>query len=123
MRHLTALAVCALLGAASPAAPARAGIDIDPTGLTHYAACVSQAKDRNGIYDVERAIMYRCYGEVAISYFNYLTRHHVRERVVHEPSGTIAYRAISGVGSCWNRISDEFGTPLSEYGCDIYVEL
>jgi len=121
MRKVAAFALSALIAAAPPAAAT--GVDIDPTGLTHYAACVGEAKDRNRVFDVERAIMYRCYGEVAISYWNYLSRRKTPERVVREAGGMIAYRPIYGVGSCWNRTADEYGTPLSEYGCDIYVQL
>jgi hypothetical protein len=105
------------------APPSRGGIDVEPDGLKHYAYCVSQAKDRNEIYDLDRQILYRCHGEAAISYFNYLGRRRVPDRVAMEITGVFIYRAISGVGKCWNKISDAAGFPESSYGCDIYVDL
>ena len=104
-------------------APGRALIDVQPDGLKFYSYCVSQAKDRNSVYIVDRHILYRCHDDIAISYFNYLAVRHVADEVVDEADGTFVYRRISGVGRCWNKITDESGRPISFYGCDIYVAI
>jgi len=111
--------------ALSPLASTEAAADIDvrPDGLLHYSNCVSEAKDQNFVSVLDRHVLYRCHGETATSYFNYLGTKRVRDHVVDEPAGTFVYRTIDGVGRCWNKIADEFGAPISYYGCDIYVEL
>jgi len=105
------------------ASPGRAGIDVGPDALTHYAYCVSQAKDRLFVYVLGRHLLYRCHDDIAVSYYNFLGRSHAREVVVHEPTGVYVYRQISGVGRCWFWMADEFGNPVAAYGCDIYVEI
>lgn len=96
---------------------------VEPEALKHYAYCISEAKDRNNVFDLDRHIMYRCHGEVATSYFNYLGRMHVHDRMATEVVGTFIYRNIDGVGRCWNKIADATGLPVSIYGCDVYVEI
>jgi hypothetical protein len=103
--------------------PGRAQIDVEPDALTHYSYCVSQAKDRNSVFVLDRHILYRCHDDIATSYFNYLGRRHVRDNVAEEPGGVFVYRKISGVGRCWNKIADELGNPISIYGCDVYVDI
>ena len=104
-------------------APGRAVIDVRPDGLKFYSWCVNQAKDGGTVYVLDRHILYRCHEDVAISYFNYLGDRRVRDEVGDEPDGTFVYRRISEVGRCWNKIADEFGNPVSRYGCDIYVAI
>jgi hypothetical protein len=101
----------------------RADIDVRPDGLTHYSYCVNQAKDRASVYVLDRHILYRCHGDVATSYYNYLGVKRVRDRVVDEPTGVFVYRTIDGVGRCWNKIADAFGAPVSLYGCDVYIAI
>lgn len=96
---------------------------VAPQALEHYAYCISEAKDRNNVFDLDRHIMYRCHGEVAISYFNYLGRMRVRDQIATEFVGTFIYRDIEGVGRCWNKIAYPSGAPVSIYGCDVYVEI
>ena len=99
------------------------GVSIEPQALEHYAFCISVAKDRNSIYEFDRAVMYRCLGDEAVAYFNYLGRMRAPEKLVNEPNGVFVYRLVTGVGRCWNKIVDERGAAISEFGCDIYVEL
>jgi len=114
-----------LLGAAllSPATGARAQISVRPDALKHYSYCVSNAKDRNGVFLLDRGTLYRCVDDIAASYFNYLGRQKVPERRVVEAEGVFIYRTIAGVGKCWNKIEDPYGNPISIYGCDIFIEL
>ncbi|HEY8072011.1 MAG TPA: hypothetical protein VIE47_08615 [Methylocystis sp.] len=105
------------------ATPGLALIDVEPDALKHYSFCISQAKDRNFVYVLDRQLLYRCHDDVAVSYFNYLGRRHVPDHVVDEPDGVFVYRRISGVGRCWNKISDEFSQPVSVYGCDVYIDI
>jgi hypothetical protein len=104
-------------------APAQAQISIKPEAMTHYSYCVSAAKDRNGVFLLDRGTMYRCGDDVAVSYFNYLGRQKAPEKRVVEAEGVFIYRMIVGVGKCWNKIEDAYGNPTSAYGCDIYIEL
>lgn len=117
--RLLTLLTCLSIGPAQ----ARPVISVEPQALEHYAYCVSQAKDRNSIFELDRYTMYRCFGDVATSYFNYLGRKHVGEYIVTEAAGVFVYRPISGVGKCWNKIVDAWGGPVSEFGCDIYIEI
>jgi hypothetical protein len=119
-RHAWLFALLALCGAPTPT---RAGIDVEPDALQHYSFCISQAKDRNFVSVLDRHLLYRCHDDVAVSYFNYLGRRHVPDRVVEEPDGVFVYRHIDSVGRCWHKISDELGRPASFYGCDVYIEL
>lgn len=114
------LALLALSGAPTPT---RAGIDVEPDALKHYSFCVSQAKDRNFVSILDRQILYRCHDDVAVSYFNYLGRRHVPDRVVEEPEGVFVYRRIDSVGRCWHKVADELGQPISFYGCDVYIDI
>ena len=122
MRKSVALALSLALALTIPA-PGRASIDVRPDGLKFYSWCVNQAKDGGTVYVLDRHILYRCHEDVAISYFNYLGVRHVHDEVGDEPDGTFVYRRISGVGRCWNKIADEFGNPVSYYGCDVYVAI
>jgi hypothetical protein len=103
--------------------PGQAGIDVEPDGLKHYSFCISEAKDRNNVAVLDRKLLYRCHEDVAVSYFNYLGRRHVPDRVVDEPGGLFVYREISGVGRCWHKVADELGQPVSFYGCEIYIDI
>ena len=105
------------------AAPAQAQINVRPEALTHYSYCVSQAKDRASVFLLDRGTLYRCRDDIAVSYFNYLGRQKAPESRVVELEGVFIYRAIAGVGKCWNMIEDPAGLPTSIYGCDVYVEL
>lgn len=105
------------------AAPAEAQINVRPEALTHYSYCISQAKDRASVFLLDRGTLYRCRDEIAVSYFNYLGRQRAPETRVVELEGVFIYRAIAGVGKCWNMIEDPAGLPTSVYGCDVYVEL
>ncbi|HEY8161447.1 MAG TPA: hypothetical protein VIF34_04175 [Methylocystis sp.] len=98
-------------------------ISVTPDALTHYSYCVSNAKNRNGVFLLDRGTLYRCTDDIAVSYFNYLGRRRAPEKRVVEAEGVFVYRMISGVGKCWNKIEDAFGNPMSTYGCDIYIEL
>lgn len=111
----------AALAAAAPSASAQ--ISVRPDALTHYSYCVSAAKDRNGVFLLDRGTMYRCGDEIAVSYFNYLGRKKAPEKRVVEAEGVFVYRMIDGVGKCWNKIEDAYGNPTSIYGCDVYAEL
>jgi hypothetical protein len=100
----------------------KAEILVNPQALTHYAHCVSEAKDRNGVFLLDRGVMYRCGSDTAISYFNFLQRIRSPEYTDSNFAGLFVYRLISGVGTCWHKIEDPFGNPVSIFGCDIYVE-
>ena len=123
MRKSLTLALATAFFAPHAATDAKAQIDTRPDGLTHYSYCVNQAKDRAAVYMLDRHKLYRCNGEVATGYFNYLGSRRVRDTVANEPEGVFVYRQIVGVGRCWNKIADEFGAPISAYGCDIYIEI
>jgi hypothetical protein len=115
---------CAAAGAlVAGAAVAQADISVRPDALTHYSHCVSYAKDRGKVFELDRGTVYRCGDDIAVSYFNFLGRIKAPERRVSEPEGLFIYRTISGVGKCWNQIEDPAGVPMSRYGCDIYIEL
>ena len=122
MHKSTTLALSIALALSTPA-PGNALIDVRPDGLKFYSWCVSAAKDRNSVFVLDRHVLYRCREDVAISYFNYLGVRHVHDEVADEPDGTFVYRRIYGVGRCWNKIADEFGNPVSYYGCDVYVAI
>ncbi len=98
-------------------------INIKPDGLTHYAYCISHAKDRASVFLLDRGTLYRCGDDIAVSYFNYLGRQRAPEKRAVEAEGVFIYRMIAGVGKCWNKIEDAEGNPTSIYGCDVYVEL
>ncbi|HXY57282.1 MAG TPA: hypothetical protein VEH76_01745 [Methylocystis sp.] len=123
MHKIVALTLAGMLVTAAATINAQADIDVRPDGLTHYSNCVNQAKDTNFVSVLDRHVLYRCHGETATSYFNYLGTKRVKDHVVDEPTGTFVYRTIEGVGRCWNKIADELGAPISYYGCDIYVEI
>jgi hypothetical protein len=114
------LLVAALL---SPATGALAQISVKPDALKHYSYCVSNAKDRRGVFLLDRGTLYRCVDDIAASYFNYLGRQKAPERRAVEAEGVFIYRTIAGVGKCWNKIEDPYGNPISVYGCDIFIEL
>ncbi|MBY6242695.1 hypothetical protein [Methylosinus sp. Sm6] len=104
--------------------PASADVSMDPHALQHYSFCVGAARDDHAIVEMDRYRVYRCHGDIAISYFNYLGRRGVADQRVEEYNGVFLYRRIAGgVGRCWNRIADEAFRPVSEYGCDIQEEL
>lgn len=107
----------------APVFAAQPDISVEPEALKHYSYCISEAKDRNSVFFLERQILYRCHGDIAISYFNYLGHHRVEDQLVEEVSGVFFYRTINGVGRCWNKIADAAQIPVSAFGCDIYVEI
>jgi hypothetical protein len=112
-----------VFGTLSPLTPiSKADILVNPQALTHYSHCVSEAKDRNGVVLLDRGVMYRCGSDTAISYFNFLQRIRSPEYTDSNFAGLFVYRPISGVGTCWHKIEDPFGNPVSIFGCDIYVE-
>jgi hypothetical protein len=105
------------------AGSASAEISVRPDALMHYSYCISHAKQRNGVFLLDRGTLYRCGDDVAVAYFNYLGRRRAPEKRAVESEGVFIYRLISGVGKCWNKIEDAEGNPVSIYGCDVYVEL
>jgi len=116
------ISICAILfGAPGLAAPS--GVSVEPEALAHYSYCVNEAKDRSFVFVLSRQILYRCHGDVAISYFNYLGHLHVRDRRVEDETGVYLFRTISGVGRCWNKIFDEARLPVSAFGCEIFVDI
>lgn len=122
-RGLLGLGV-ALTAASSAGPAANADASMDPHALQHYSWCVGDATDNNAVVAMDRYVIYRCHGDVAISYFNYLGRRRVRDQRVEEYNGVFLYRRIAGgVGRCWNKIADEAMRPVSEYGCDIHEDL
>ncbi len=124
MRKIVTLALSMMLVAAPAGAARRSAlIDVEPDGLTHYSNCVEQAKAGAAVWVLDRHLMYRCRSDVALSYYNYLGRRHVRDEMVNEVEGVFVYRRIIGVGRCWNKIQDAFGAPISSYGCDVYIEI
>ena len=108
-----------LLGGSS----GNAGVNVSPDALEHYARCVDYAKAYYGVYHLEKSILYRCQGDVAISYFNYLRRIRATEFERTEPNGTFVYRIIDGVGRCWAQMTPFADGYVSMYGCDIYVAI
>lgn len=121
-RAASALSICAIwLGAPGLAAPR--GPSVEPQALEHYSFCVAEAKENSFVFVLSRQILYRCHGDVAISYFNYLGRIHVPARRVEDETGVYLFRTISGVGRCWNKVLDEARFPISAFGCEIYVDI
>ena len=110
-----------LLGA--PGVAASSGVSVEPEALAHYSYCVNEAKDRSFVFVLPRQILYRCHGDVAISYFNYLGHHRIPARRVEDETGVYLFRTISGVGRCWNKILDETRLPISAFGCEIFVDI
>lgn len=125
MARLSALGLLGVIGALPPFAgpAAQAQISVRPDALTHYAYCISQAKDQNSVFLLDRGTLYRCGDDIAVSYFNYLGRQRAPQKRAVEAEGVFIYRVIAGVGKCWNKTEDAEGNPVSIYGCDIYVEL
>lgn len=124
MRKVLIVLASLMSGTSNAAAPDAPGvISVEPHALEHYSYCVNQAKDRNSIFNFDRAVMFRCRGDIAASYWNYLGRKGVPDRVVDEITGVFVYRVVGGVGRCWNMIIDPAGQPVSFFGCDLYVEL
>jgi hypothetical protein len=118
-RTLFGLALVAM-AASGPGRSARADVSMDPHALQHYSYCVNEAKDNHAIVVQDRSVVYRCHGQVAVSYFNYLGRRGVVDQRVEEYNGVFLYRRIAGgIGRCWNRVADEAFRPVSDYGCDI----
>lgn len=127
-RTLAMLALLSLGGSPAaaggpPSARADAGADISFGSLTYYADCVNTAHDRFSIFRLDRYLLYRCDGDVAIAYFNYLGRRDVPDRFAQQPEGTFIFRTIRGKGRCWNMVADEFGRPVSIYGCEIFEQI
>jgi hypothetical protein len=113
-----------LVAASAIGRPARADVSMDPHALQHYSFCVGEAKDNLAVVQMDRYRVYRCHGDIAISYFNYLGRRGVADERVEEYNGVFLYRRIAGgIGRCWNRIADEAFRPVSDYGCDINEDL
>lgn len=100
-----------------------AQMSVTSNSLMHYSNCIGEAKDRNRIFFLDRGTMFRCRDDIAASYFNYLGRMRVQERRVRVNEGVFIYRDISGIGKCWNQIEDPSMSPVSLYGCDIYVQM
>ncbi len=92
--------------------------------LAYYADCVNEAKERwGGVEHLDRRMLYRCRGDVAVSYFNYLGRQRIRDIRERQIAGVFIFRIIRGKGLCWNKIEDERGRPMSVYGCDIFEQI
>lgn len=125
MRGATLFGLALIVAAASGAdRPAGADASMDPHALQHYSFCVGEARDNRAIIEMDRYVVYRCHGEIAISYFNYLGRRGVVDQRVEEYNGVFLYRRIAGgVGRCWNKIADEGFRPVSVYGCEINEDL
>jgi hypothetical protein len=117
------LVLIIILGSIAVATVSNAQISIRPDALKFYSQCIGNAKDRNGVYFLDRGTMYRCQDDIAVSYFNYLGRVRVQDKRVIEPNGVFIYRYIAGIGKCWNMIEDQVGASVSVYGCDVYVEM
>ena len=117
------LVLITILSSVTAATVSNAQISIRPDALKFYSQCIGNAKDRNGVYFLDRGTMYRCQDDIAVSYFNYLGRVRVQDKRVMEPNGVFIYRYIAGVGKCWNMIEDQAGASVSVYGCDVYVEM
>lgn len=100
-----------------------ARVNVSPDALVHYAQCVDYAKAYYGVYHLERSVLYRCQGDVAVSYFNYLRRIGATEFEGTEVNGTFIYRIIDGVGRCWSQMTPFADGYVSMYGCDIYVAI
>jgi hypothetical protein len=98
-------------------------VDVSPQGLTHYAYCLEQARQEEAVYPGDRGVGYRCTRETAAGYFNALGRRgrDPRETSVRDATGAYVLRPISGLGNCWHRIEDEFGGPVSSFGCDVFI--
>ncbi|WP_244613363.1 hypothetical protein [Methylosinus sp. Ce-a6] len=109
--------------AGAPGLAAPSGPSVEPEALEHYSYCVAEAKDRLSVFVLSRQILYRCHGDVAISYFNYLGHAHVLDRRVEDETGVYLFRTINGVGRCWNKIFDEARFPVSAFGCEIFVDI
>jgi hypothetical protein len=124
MRHSALFWLMAACVAASSPAQGRGDVDVEPQALQHYSYCVAEARDHGGVYHLDRETLYRCHGRVAVSYFNFLGHRGAADQRVEEYNGVFLYRTISGgIGRCWNKIADEAMRPVSDYGCDIHVEL
>jgi len=121
-KHLLLILII-ILSIVTGATVSNAQISIRPDALKFYSHCIGNAKDRNGVFFLDRGTMYRCRDDIAVSYFNYLGRVRVQDKRVIEPNGVFIYRYIAGVGKCWNMIEDQTGASVSIYGCDIYVEM
>jgi hypothetical protein len=91
--------------------------------LTYYVDCVHQAVDRANVVHLDRDLQYSCYGDTALAYFNFLGRRHVPDVIRRWPEGVFIFRRIRGKGNCWNKIADEWGLPVSLYGCAIFEEI
>jgi len=116
------ISICAILSGV-PCRAAPPGVSVEPEALAHYSYCVGEAKDRNFVFVLSRQILYRCHGDVAISYFNYLGHLHVPDRRIEDETGVYLFRTINGVGRCWNKILDEARLPISAFGCEIFVDI
>ena len=129
-RKFRALILLALLGASlSPTQAAgrrgggEAGTDVSFGSLTYYADCVTVAKEMLDVQHLDRHWLYRCHADTALAYFNYLGRRHVADQFERQAGGDFIFRTIRGKGRCWNMVADEFGRPMSAYGCFILEEI
>ncbi len=115
----------------SAAASAPRGRSHDPAdsasitsgALTYYADCVNAAINRADVQHLDRHVLYRCHGDVALAYFNYLGRQRTPDQTEEQPSGVFIFRNIRGLGRCWNLVADEAGRPISDYGCAIFEQI
>jgi hypothetical protein len=110
-------------GLGSPAPSQESAASVTSGALTYYSDCVNEAKDHFNVDHLDRHLLYRCYGEVAVGYFNYLGRRHTPDLMERQASGVFIFRAIRGKGRCWNKIADEAGQPMSDYGCYLFEEI
>lgn len=118
-----ALGLCQPAFADAPLPRQARGADISFGSLNYYAECVNAARDTFAAQRLDRLWHYRCDGDAATAYFNYLGRRNVRDVFEQQAGGLFIVRTIRGKGRCWNWVADEFGRPVSVYGCDIFEEI
>lgn len=107
-----------------PVSPGQSQPEVTSEALAYYADCVNEARLYLRVWHLERHILYRCAGDVAISYFNYLGRKRAREEVCADRDGSCVYRFIRGVGRCWRRATHVAeATDIVYYACDVYYEI
>jgi hypothetical protein len=97
--------------------------EVTSGALTYYAECVNEAIDRFAVAHLDRHLIYRCYGDSAVAYFNYLGRQRTPDQLEEQPTGLFIFRTIRGKGRCWNMVADAYGRQLSEYGCYIFEQI
>ena len=120
-KTLLALAIVA----AAPLASAQVAISSKP--ISHYTECLNAAISGTSLEKSGESILFTCYGEVAKSFFAYLSS----KQTFDLKSAGATYRARymnnlqnPGQDFCWQQLETADSVPTgSKFGCQIYLQV